>query len=638
MFDAIRNRSRILMGVLVLLIIPSFVLLGVDGYSNRGEQGAVVAKVADMEITQQEWNAVHQQEVDRIRASVPDLDAKLLGSDEARYATLERMVNDRLISATAQKQLLITSDQRLANYLQQDPSIASLRGPDGKLDMVRYRQLAASQGMTPEMFEGRVRRNLSDQQVMSTLQASALASRQQTDNALQAYLQRREIQIQQFDAQSFVSQIQVTEADLERLYQAQSRQFRTQESADVEYLVLDAAVLAQNIDLPEQDVRTYYEQNLQRLAGQEQRRASHILIEAPQDAPEAVRAQARDKAEALLADLRQTPSKFAELAEQHSDDPGSASNGGDLDFFAKGAMVKAFEDAAFALQKGEISPVVVSEFGFHIIQLTDIQQPDAPSLESMREQLVADLRNQQALRQFAEYAETFSNSVYEQADTFKPVAEQLNLTIEQAQNVSKFPAIGLTGVLANPQVVEALFAEDSVIHRRNTAAIEVGNNTMVSVRIVNHRPAAVRPFAEVKDLVRAQYVREQSLVLAKAEGQKQLTAWQSNADKAQMGPALVVSRDQSQTLDPTLLEAALRADPAKLPAWVGVDLGEQGYAVVRINKLVARDAPDAQQLLQSREQFAQLLGNAEAAAYLSHLRAQFKVEILVPKPQPFVAL
>ena len=125
MFDAIRNKSKILMGLLVILIIPSFVLFGIDGYSNRNDRGAVVAKIGGLEITQQEWDAVHQQEVDRIRASVPNLDAKLLGSAEARYASLERMVNDRLIGVASEKQLLVTSDQRLANYLQQDPSIAT---------------------------------------------------------------------------------------------------------------------------------------------------------------------------------------------------------------------------------------------------------------------------------------------------------------------------------------------------------------------------------------------------------------------------------------------------------------------------------------------------------------------------------
>jgi peptidyl-prolyl cis-trans isomerase D len=633
MFDTIRNNSKILMGLLVLLIIPSFVLFGVDGYSNMGDRGAVVAKVGDLEITQQEWDATHQQEVDRIRASAPNLDAKLLGSEEARYASLERMVNDRLIAVAAEKQLLVTSDQRLANYLQQDPSIAGLRGPDGKLDMERYRQLAAGQGMTPEMFEARVRRDLSNQQVLASLQASALASQRQTDTALQAFLQRREIQIQRFEPVAFAAKVQVTDADLEKFYQSQSERFRSAESADVEYLVLDAAALAKSIQLPEQDVKTYYEQNLQRLSGQEQRRARHILINAAKDAPAADREKARAKADALLADVRKDPKAFAELARKNSDDPGSAANGGDLDFFAKGAMVKSFEDAAFALKKGDISAVVESEFGFHIIQLTDIKAPAAPSLEALRPQLEADLREQQAKRQFAELAETFSNSVYEQADTFKPVADKLKLSIQQAQGLSRTSTPDTPGVMANPKILEALFAEESISKRRNTAAIELGNNTLISARIVNYRAAAVRPFADVKESVRAQFMLEQAQALAKAEGQARLNEWKAQPAQAQVGNAMVVSRDQIQGQPQALVDAALRADPSAMPALVGVDLGAQGYAVVRVNKLVAREEPNAQQQAQSREQFGRLLGNAEAVAYLAHLRSQFKVEILVNKPK-----
>jgi peptidyl-prolyl cis-trans isomerase D len=632
MFDTIRNNSKILMGLLVVLIIPSFVLFGVDGYSNMSDRGAVVAKVGDLEITQQEWDAMHQQEVDRIRASAPNLDAKLLGSAEARYASLERMVNDRLISVAAEKQLLVTSDQRLANYLQQDPSIAGLRGPDGKLDMDRYRQLAASQGMTPEMLEARVRRDLSNQQVLASLQASAVASKRQTDSALQAYLQRREIQIQRFEPATFAAKVQVTDADLEKFYQAQSDRFRSPESADVEYLVLDAAALAKNIQLPEQDIKTYYEQNLQRLSGQEQRRASHILINAAKDAPAAEREKARAKADGLLADVRKDSKSFAQLARKNSDDPGSAANGGDLDFFAKGAMVKAFEDAVFALKKGEISAVVETEFGFHIILLTDIKAPATPSLEAMRPKLEADLREQQAKRQFAELAETFSNSVYEQADTFKPVAEKLKLSIQQAQGLGRTPTAANAGVMANPKILEALFAEDSVSKRRNTAAIELGNNTLVSARIVNYRSAAVRPFADVKDAVRIQFLMAQAQALAKAEGQARLNEWKAQPAQAQLGNALVVSRDQAQGQPQALVDAALRADPSAMPVLVGVDLGAQGFALVRVNKLVPREEPSAQQQAQSREQFARLLGNAEASAYLSHLKSQFKVEIKVKKP------
>ena len=633
MFDSIRNHSKILMGLLFLLVIPSFVLFGIDSYSNFSDQAVPVARVAGNKITQAEWDAAHQREVERIRASVPNLDAKLFDSAEARYATLERMVNDRVIAEAASKQLLVTSDQRLARYLQQDPSIAGLRGADGKLDMERYRQLAASQGTTPEMLEARVRTDLSAQQVLAGLQGSAFASQRQTDTALDAYLQRREIQIQKWNPADFASKVQVTDADLEKFYQAQSERFRSLESADIEYLVLDTAALQKSINLPEQDLKTYYEQNMQRLAGQEQRRASHILISVAKDAPASERAQARAKADELLAAVRKNPKGFADLARKHSQDPGSASQGGDLDFFARGAMVKPFEDAAFALQKGDISSVVESDFGYHIILLTDIKAPKAPSFEAMRPQLEADLRKQQAQRQFAELAETFSNSVYEQADSFKPTAERLKLTVQQAKGLTRTPAADAPGLLAHPKLLQAVFSEDSVSKRRNTAAVEVAPNTLVSARIVAYRPAAVRPFAEVKDDVRRQFVLEKSAALAQAEGQAKLALWKAQPDQAQLGSAVTVSRDQTQAQSQAVVDAVLRADPARLPAWVGVDLGSQGYVVARVNKLVPRDAASAQQVAQSRQQLSQLWGQAETQAYLSHLKQQFKVEMLVQKPQ-----
>ncbi|MDI9233714.1 SurA N-terminal domain-containing protein [Limnohabitans lacus] len=632
MFDSIRNHSKILMGLLFLLVIPSFVLFGMDSYSRFSDQGAAVAKVSGNKITQGEWDAAHQREVERIRASVPNIDPKLLDSAEARYATLERMVNDRVIAAAADKQLLVTSDQRLARYLQQDPSIAGLRGADGKLDMDRYRQLAASQGMTPEMLEAKVRQDLSAQQVLGGLQQSVLASQSQTDAALNAFLQRREIQSQKWSPADFAAKVQVTDADLEKFYQTQAERFRSIESADIEYLVLDTAALQKSINLPEQDLKTYYEQNMQRLAGKEERRASHILITAAKDAPAADRTKARAKADELLAAVRKSPKSFADVARKNSQDPGSAAKGGDLDFFAKGAMVKAFEDAAFALKKGEISDVVESEFGFHIIELTDIKAPKAPSFEAMRPQLEADLRKQQAQRQFAEQAETFTNSVYEQADSFKSTAERLKLTVQKAEGLTRSPTPGAQGVLANAKLLQSLFAEESVTKRRNTAAVEVAPSTLVSARIVAYRPAAVRPFAEVKDEVRRQFVMDKSAELAKAEGLTKLAAWKDQAAQAQVGSPVVVSRDMLQGQPQAVVDAALRADPARLPAMVGVDLGSQGYVVARVNKIVPRDAMTPEQLAQSRQQMSQLWGQAESQAYLTHLKQQLKAEILVQKP------
>jgi peptidyl-prolyl cis-trans isomerase D len=633
MFDSIRNNSKILMGLLFLLIIPSFVLFGMEGYSQFEDKGAVVARVDGQKITQSEWDAAHQQEVDRIRASVPNLDPKLLDSAEARYATLDKMVNDRLIARASEKQLLVTSDQRLARYLQQDPSIAGLRGADGKLDMERYRQLAASQGMTPEMLEASVRRDLSNQQVLAGLQASVFATQRQTDAALDAYLQRREIQVKRWSPTDFAAKVDVSDADLERYYKDNSERFRSVENVDLEYLVLDVASLQSRIELPEQDLKTYYEQNLQRITGQEQRRASHILINAAKDLPDAEKQKARAKAENLLATVRKSPKTFAEVARKNSDDTGSAERGGDLDFFARGAMVKPFEDAAFALQKGDISQIVESDFGYHIILVTDIKQAQAPSFESMRPQLEADLRKQQAQRQFAELAETFSNSVYEQSDSLSPVAERLKLSVQKAASLTRTPAPGVQGVLNNPKLLQAIFSEDAIAKRRNTAAVEVAPNTLVSARVVNHRPAAVRPFEEVKADVRQRLIQAKSAELAKAEGQARLAAWTSDPAQSALGEAVTVSRDQAPALPQAVIDAALRADPSKMPALIGVDLGLQGFAVVRVNKIVQRPEATAQQSEQSRQQFARLWGQAESQAYLSSLKSQFKVEMLAVKPK-----
>ena len=633
MFDTVRNNSKIMMGLLFLLVIPSFVMFGIEGYSRFTDKAAAVARVDGNKITQQEWDDAHKREVDRIRAQMPNVDPKLLDSPQARQSTLEQMLNERLLTVAAQKQLLITSDARLARDLQQNPVIAGLRGPDGKLDMERYRQLAASQGLTPEGFEARVRQDLSSRQVLAPLQASALALAKPTDAAVQAWLQRREVQVQKFAAKDFAAKVQVSDADLETYYKANAERFRSVESADVEYLVLDINSLMPTITLPEQDLKTYYEQNLQRLAGQEQRRASHILINAAKDAPAAERDKARARAQELLAQLRKTPKAFAELARKNSQDPGSAAKGGDLDFFARGAMVKPFEDAVFGMKEGDISEVIESEFGFHIIQLNGIKAPKAPSFEAMRPQLEADLRKQQAQRKFAELAETFSNSVYEQADALQPVADKLKLSLKQAKGVMRTPASGVAGELANPKVLQALFSDDAVSKRRNTEAIEVAPNTLVSARIAKHYPSVVRPLAEVRDSVRQQFVQSRALEMARAEGQARLAAWKAQPDTASLGQPVVVSRDQLQAQAQALVDAALRADPAKLPALLGVELGAEGYAVVRVNKIVPREAQPAEQARQTRQQFAQLRSQAEVQAYLAALKKEFKAEILVSAPK-----
>eukprot|EP01041_Mallomonas_annulata_P015284 gene15284-32377_t len=215
MFDFIRKHTKITMGFLFLLIVPSFVLFGLDGYTNSRDKSPVVARVDGQEILQTEWDRAHSGEVDKLRASMPSLDAKLLDSPEARYATLERLVRDRVLAAAAVKSKLGTSDQRLARELQNAPEIASLRRPDGTLDMERYRQLLSSQGMTPEMFEANVRTDLSNRQVLMGVMGSGFASNAAADTALNAYFEKRQIQIARFSTADYAAKLNPTDADLD---------------------------------------------------------------------------------------------------------------------------------------------------------------------------------------------------------------------------------------------------------------------------------------------------------------------------------------------------------------------------------------------------------------------------------------
>jgi len=631
MFDFVRKHTKIVMVLLFLLIVPSFVLFGLDGYNRSRDQGAVVAKVDGKDIIQSDWDRAHQSEVERLRVSMPSLDPKLLDSPEARYSTLERLVRERVIAAAAH-----ITDNDLARELQKIPEIAALpRAPDGRLDMERYRQLLASQGLTTEAFEANVRASLPSRQVMGGIGATSFSTNASADLSLNAYFEKREIQLARFNVPDFAAKLTPTDADLEQFYKTNEKLFQAPEQASIEYVQLDLDTVKKGLTVNEADLKTYYEQNAQRLSGTEERRASHILITSPKTASAADREKAKAKAQELLAQVKKAPDTFADVARKNSQDTGSAPNGGDLDFFARGSMVKPFEDAAFAMKKGDVSDVVESEFGYHVIKLTDIKAPKQRSFDEMRPELEAELKKQQAQKKFSETAEVFTNGVYEQSDSLKPVADRLKLEIKSAAKVTRQPGAGATGALANPKFLGALFAPDAIEKKRNTEAVEVAPSQLVSGRIVQYTPARTQPFAEVKEVVRQRWLAQRGAEEARKEGVAKLAAWKAAAASATgFSAPVVVSREQTQQLPNPVIDAALRADPGTLPAFVGVDLGASGYAIVKVEKVVPRDRPIEAASKQQRGQYAQWWTSAENLAYYNGLKERFKAEILVAKPEP----
>ena len=633
MFDFFRTHTRLLLALLILLIIPSFVFFGLEGYTRMREGGQnTVAVVAGQKISQAEWDNAHRNQVERIRRQQPNLDAALFDTPEMKRMTLDNLVREQVLLRAADAKHLAISDERLQRLFVSDPQFAFLRNPDGSVN----RDLLSAQGMSSEMFAQRLRSELAMRQVVDGVGATGLAVATSADKAFDAFLQQREVRLLRFAAAERAPKVSPTEAEIQAYYAdpANAERYRAPEQADVEFVVLDLAAIEKSITLPPEDLRKYYEENAARFTTLEERRASHILIKSEKSASAEERAKARQRAEEILARVKARPDSFAEEARRNSQDPGSAANGGDLDFFARGAMVKPFEDAAFSLKPGETSGVVETDFGFHIIRVTGQRGGEKRSFESARADIEAEIRRQQAQRRYAEAAIDFGNLVYEQSDSLKPVADKYKLEIVSVAGVGRTPAPGASGPLANAKLLEALFSPESISSKRNTEAVEIGSNQLVSARLVRHQPARVLPLDEVRAQVRQSLVQAGAAKLAREEGEAKLAALQKAPETAISGDAVKVSRANPRDLSRDSLEAILRAPVAKLPTAVGVDLGRDGYLVAQIVGVSGRDpavAPESQ----VRTQYSQAWTNAESAAYYESLKRRFDVSISAPStPAP----
>jgi peptidyl-prolyl cis-trans isomerase D len=632
MFDFIRSNTRVLFFILLVLIIPSFVFMGVDGY-RRSDSGAnhSVAQVNGTKISQVEWDAAHRLQADRVRSQQPHLDPKLLDSPEVKHQVLEDLVRQRVTAAAVDQLHVVTSDERLKRLFATDSQFASLRKTDGSVN----KEILASQGMTSEMFAQRLRRELSAQQVLRGITGSVIATPAVAQSSLDALFQQREVQVLSFPSEKKLAAMKPNQEQIEAFYRdpANAARFKAPEQADVEYLVLDLETMKKNVVIVEEELKKYFEENALRFTTPQEKRASHVLIQFNKEASSDEKAKAKSKAESLLAEIRAKPARFAEIARKHSDDPGSAERGGDLDFFGRGLMVKPFEDAIYGLKKiGDLSDLVETEFGFHIIQLTGERGGDKRPFDAVRAELENEVRSQQAQKKFAEAAVDFSNTVYEQADSLKPAADKFKLAIQSAKGIPR-ALVADTGSVFSARFLEHLFSEDSVRNKRNTEAVDLGNSRLVAGRITKYAPERLLPLEEVRDTVRQAVAQQQAAAAARKEGEAKLTALRETPQMALAEPVLKLSRLSAREVPVELLEAVLRAPTATLPSVIGVDLGERGYSVVKLTKVLPRDEL-LNDSMRSSTQYGQAWAEAEARAYYAALQKRFNVKINVKAPAP----
>lgn len=620
MFDFVQENKRVVQVVLFLIII-TFGFFGVDAYRQMGDSD-VTATVNGEKISQQEFaNALRQQQ-ERVREQAgANFDPSLFDKPEIKRMILDSLINQKLLSSQALDKGLVLGEKQLQQMI---ASVDAFQ-KDGKFDRQRYIDALKAQNMTPEMFQAKVQEDLAMRQLIDGYIQNGYTSQTGADNLIRLNEQQREVSIAQISPDAFNTQVSVDEAAIKQYYDNNQGEFRIPERARVEYIVLSVAALQSQVTVDDAEVKKYYEDHQSEFSTQELRKAAHILIAADPKAAEADKQAARSKAEDILKQVKADPSQFAELAKKHSQDPGSAANGGDLGMFGRGMMVKPFDDAVFKLIVGEVSGLVQSDFGFHIIKLLAIKGGKVQSLSEVKSAIAQKIRMQKANDKYAELAEKFSDTVYEQSDTLKPAAELVKLPVQQVAWLSK----GQIGVSPwTDKALQAVFSEDVIKNKRNTAAIEIAPNTLLSARILEHKPETVAPLAEVSNMIKQKLQKAKAQELAAAEGRSILSRLtQGESVSVDWKKSQSITRSQHAALDNEITRQIFKADAGKLPVFVGVENAHGGYTLARIDSVKQAEKIDDAKRFRYMQQLRQMTGEELLQGYLADVRKQASIDI-----------
>jgi peptidyl-prolyl cis-trans isomerase D len=620
MFDFVHENKKWVQIVLALIILP-FAFWGIDSYRKSGG-GEALATVNGEKIYQQEFDNALRQQQSRMREMMGDkFDPAIFDKPEVKHSILENLASQRLLTLQARAAGLTVSDEQLAQVI---ASIEAFQ-KDGKFDKQLYESVLRSQNMTPLIFEARVQQELGVRQLTDAYTNNGYASTNVADNLIHLNEQQRVVSMSQIIPDSFLKQINVDDATVKAYYEKNATEFKTPEQARVEYVVLSAEALLPQVTVDDAEIKKYYEEHQPEFGTQEQRQAAHILITVTAQAPDADKQAAKAKAEKILQQVKQSPGKFAELAKQYSQDPGSVAKGGDLGEFGRGMMVKPFDDAVFQLKPGEISGLVQSDFGFHIIKLIAIKPAKIQALNEVKDLIAQKLKMQKAGDKFAELAEKFNNVVYEQSDTLKPAAELVKAPVQQSAWLNKAQA-------GTPpwtdKALQAVFSKEVLQEKRNSTAVEIAPNTLLAVRLLEYKPASTRPLAEVSDAIRQKLLHQQALELAFKQGKatlEQLKRGEKPNLVWKTGQAMTRAQLSGQGGD--LVHQVFQADAAKLPAYVGVENPQGGYLLVRVDAVKDVAALDEAKRARYVNEIRKLTGDELLQAYVADAKSHANISI-----------
>ncbi len=625
MYDFVYKHKRWLQIALLVLIVPPFALFGIDFYFRNTDTAGSLAKIGDARISEVEYSQALRQAQDKMREMMKgNPDPTLLNSPQLKESVLNELIERKITISHAARAGMTISDAELQKMI---AAVEAFHDDQGKFSRERYRQLLQGQGLTPATFENQVRTNIMLEQVRGVYSGSAFVPDSVADRLLKIREQEREVSQVLFSPADYSKQVKISDPDAEKYYAEHKGDFVVPERVKIEFVVLSLEAYQRGIEVSDEEIKKFYLDNQSRYQTAEERRASHILIPAAASVTPEEKAKAKALAEDLFKQAKANPKKIGELAAKFSKDPGSAEKGGDLGFFGRGLMVKPFDEAAFAMKVGDVAGPVETQYGFHIIRLDAIKAVQTTPLESVKAQIVEEIRKPKVVKAFAEAADNFNNLVYEQFDSLQPAVTALKLTLQKSDWLSRTGG-NPNPLLNNDKLLAALFSDEVLKNKHNTSAIEVQPNMLLAARVVEHKPSEGMPLDQVrKDIV--QHLADQAATkLAESEGRAAL-------EKLKKGETVAMSWSASQTvtlqkrqgLHPEAAQSVFGADTAKLPAYAGVPVSQGRFVIYRITKVkdITETTPEQRKAL--AKQLAQMIGQEQYIAYLASLREHADVKI-----------
>ena len=622
MLDQIRTVAQGWVGkaLLALITIP-FALFGIDSYLSSAGNNASVAKVGSNSISIQAYDNALKNMRNRLQ-SEGKFEQAQLDSPEVKALVLDQLINKQLLSDEIHNAKYAISDTQLATYVTGMPEFQK----DGKFSQELYDQTLAQNQLSPSKFEAGMRADLLAQQAQDGIAKLGFISNARADEVLQLANQQRVVTVSEIKTKDFVDQVTVKPEEVKAYYEQHKNKLIVPEQVKIEFVSLAPVNFMRNVNVSDDEVKKYYDDNAAKFQGNEQRRASHILIAFGVSATPEQKQQAKAKAEEILAQIKKDPSKFEQLALKNSQDPGSAVKGGDLGSFGRGAMVKPFEDAAFGMKVNQVSDLVESEFGYHIIKVTEISGQNA-DFNSLKPQIKGDLMFQKAKDEFAKQAEAFSDLVYTQSGSLEPAAKAFGGQIQKSDWLSR--ESGAKFFKNNDKIMSLIFSNEVLKDRRNTEAIEVSTDNMVSARVVDYKPAAPKSFDEVKAGIEALLKLEAASKLAVSKGEAALKDLRDGKNVAGIEwiKEVTVDRKNAQGLTDLAMNQVFKTNTAKLPAYSGLADSKQGYLLVKVIKVDSSSLADEETKKAAKAQLNAALANEYIAAYKQSLREKAKVTV-----------